>query len=337
MKLARALIVALVAVATFPAGSLQAADLPDSRDPPFLKRFAGSEIVGYDVKRFEEYELQTSTAKKFNLDAHKRVYTEPALKVEGALTRIWYEAAGDTSSTELARNYAEELKAQGFVILYDSAKDPAVKDWTNFLVPFNNDNRRTNRSYYVFYAASTPKMYTISAKLTRPQGDVYVSVITVQWDRDDRDFRAKRGAYASVDVIEAQAMKQNMVTVSADEMSRAIASAGRVALYGIFFDTDKAEVLPKSKGALDEIAKLMTKERGLKLRVVGHTDSVGGMEQNLTLSKKRADAVVTALTKEHGIEARRLSAHGVASLAPAATNATEDGRAKNRRVELVPW
>jgi OOP family OmpA-OmpF porin len=104
-----------------------------------------------------------------------------------------------------------------------------------------------------------------------------------------------------------------------------------------FFDTNKADILPKSKGALDEIAKLLTKERGLKLRVVGHTDSVGGMEQNLTLSKKRADAVVTALTKEHGIEARRLSAHGVASLAPAATNATEDGRAKNRRVELVPW
>src|SRR4051812_35516624 len=101
-------------------------------------------------------------------------------------------------------------------------------------------------------------------------------------------------------------LQQNMVTVSADDMSRAISSAGRVALYGIFFDTDKADILPKSKGALDEIAKLLTKERGLKLRVVGHTDSVGGMEQNLTLSKKRADAVVTALTKEHGIEARRL-------------------------------
>jgi OOP family OmpA-OmpF porin len=204
-------------------------------------------------------------------------------------------------------------------------------------VTFDSDHRRTLRSYYTFRNADTANLHTISAKLTRSQGDVYVSVITVQWDKEDRDFHARRGAYAPVDVVEAQAMKQSMVTVSADEMSRAISSAGRVALYGIFFDTDKADILPKSKGALDEIAKLLTKERGLKLRVVGHTDSVGGMEQNLTLSKKRADAVMTALTKEPGIEARRLSAHGVASLAPAATNATEDGRAKNRRVELVPW
>ncbi|MEO7425142.1 MAG: OmpA family protein [Fibrobacteria bacterium] len=335
IKLARTLI--LVFVAIFSSLSLQAADLPDSRDPQFLKRFGGSEIVGYDVKRFEEYELQTSTFKKMNLATHRREYIQPALKVEGALTRIWYEAAGSTSSTELARNYVEELKAQGFDILYDSGKDPAAKDWSNFCVPFDDDNRRTSRSYYVFLSAGTNNLHTISAKLTRPQGDVYVSVITVQWDKDDATFHAKRGAYAAVDIIEVQAMKQNMVAVSADEMSRAIASAGRVALYGIFFDTDKAEILPKSKGALDEIAKLLTKERGLKLRVVGHTDGVGGMEQNLTLSKKRADAVVAALTKEHGIDVHRLSAHGVASLAPTATNAIEEGRAKNRRVELVPW
>jgi OOP family OmpA-OmpF porin len=335
MKLALALIVILVA--SFPTGSLKAADLPDSRDPPLLKRFGGAEIVGYDAKRFEAYELQTSTFTNLNLQTGKREYARPALKVEGALTRIWYEAAGDTSSTELARNYLEELKAKGFDIIYDSAKDPDVKGWSLFLVTFDNDNRRTSRSYYVFRNAETTNLHTISAKLTRPQGDVYVSVITVRWDSDASMYHARRGAYASVDVIEAQAMKQNMVTVSADEMSRAIASAGRVALYGIFFDTDKAEILPKSKGALDEIARLLTKERGLKLRVVGHTDAVGGMEQNLTLSKRRADAVVNALTKEHGIEARRLSAHGVASLAPAATNATEDGRAKNRRVELVPW
>jgi OOP family OmpA-OmpF porin len=335
MKLARALIVALVA--TFPSWTLLAADLPDSRDPPFLKRFAGSEIVGYDVKRFDEYELQTSTFKNYNIETRKREYTRPALKVEGALTRIWYEAAGDTSSTELARNYVGELKAKGFDILYDSGKDPAAKGWSLFTSPFDNDNRRTNRSYYVFRGADTANLHTISAKLARPQGDVYVSVIAVQWDKDASMYHAKRGVYASVDIIEAQAMKQNMVAVSADEMSRAIASAGRVALYGIFFDTDKAEILPKSKGALDEIAKLLTKERGLKLRVVGHTDGVGGMESNLSLSKRRADAVVAALTKEHGIDAHRLSAHGVASLAPAATNVTEDGRAKNRRVELVPW
>jgi len=70
--------------------------------------------------------------------------------------------------------------------------------------------------------------------------------------------------------------------------------------------------------------------------VVGHTDNVGSYETNLSLSKRRADAVVAALNTEYGINAGRLTANGVASLAPVAVNTTDEGRAKNRRVELVP-
>jgi len=131
-------------------------------------------------------------------------------------------------------------------------------------------------------------------------------------------------------------MVQDMVVVSSDEMSKAIAATGRVALYGILFDFNKADLKPESKPALAEIAKLLTQEPGLKLHVVGHTDNVGGFEFNLGLSKRRADAVVAALTREYGIAASRLTPNGVASLAPVAVNTTEEGRAKNRRVELVP-
>jgi len=119
-------------------------------------------------------------------------------------------------------------------------------------------------------------------------------------------------------------------------MSNALASSGRVALYGIYFDTNKAEIKAESKPALDEIAKLLQKEAKLRLHVVGHTDNVGGYDANLLLSKRRAEAVVSALVKNYGIAATRLTANGVAYLAPVAVNTTEEGRAKNRRVELVP-
>ena len=313
-----------------------ATDMPGAKDHPMLKRFGGSEIVGYEVKRFEEYELQTSTFMRYNLETKRREFAEAPLKIEGGLTRIWYEAAGDASATELMRNYQNELKAKGFELLYDSSQDPAARSWTNFLAPFGSAGIKTNRSNYVFLAADGNSIRVSSAKLERTEGNVYVYLTAIEWGKDDTTYKAKRGAYIAVDVIESRPMTQNMVVVTADEMSKAIASSGRVALYGIFFDSNKADIKLESKPALEEIANLIKKDAGLKLHVVGHTDNVGGYEFNLSLSKRRADAVVAMLTKEYGVAANRLMPNGVAYLAPVAVNTTEEGRAKNRRVELVP-
>jgi len=326
----------LAAGLSFPGAVASAADLPGAKDHPLLKRFAGSEIVGYDLKRFDQFQLQTSTFQKYDLGAKRREFVKPPLTLEGAHTQIWYESAGATSSTELVRNYQNELRAKGFQILYDSTKDPQATKWTNFLAPFSNSNLNTNRGYYIFYAAEKQGIRVSSAKLTRPEGDVYVYLTAVEWGQDDRIYKARKGAYIAVDVIELQPMTQNMVTVTADEMAKAIGSSGHVALYGIFFDTNKFDIKPESKNALEQIAALLKKEPGLKLHVVGHTDNVGGYDANLTLSRHRAEAVVAALTKSHGIAATRLTANGVAYLAPVAVNSTEEGRAKNRRVELVP-
>lgn len=315
---------------------LSAADLPGSKDNPLLKRFAGSEIVGYQVKGFDEYELQTSTFIRYNLETRKREFAKPPLKPEGRLTRIWYEAAGDTGSLEVYRNYLNELRSKGFVILYESRKDPAATKWTNYLAPFSNIKLQTSRSNYIFYAAGKEDICVASAKKKRPEGDVYVYLTVVEWAKDDPVYKARRGAYAALDIVETRPMEQKMVTVSADEMSQSIASTGRVSLYGIYFDTNRSEIKPASKPALVEIAKLLKKQSALNLHVVGHTDNVGGYAFNMALSKRRADAVVGALQNEYGIPASRLTANGVAYLAPVASNTTEAGRAKNRRVELVP-
>jgi OOP family OmpA-OmpF porin len=309
-------------------------DLPGAKDNPLLKRFAGSTIVGYDFKRFDEYLVPTGTYKSYDTTSRKRSWTSTT-PVEGALTRLWYESAGDTSTAELIRNYQNEVQAAGGVTLYDSGRDDNFKSRSCFLCPYSWNEIKTSRSTYTFSAADAATARLASFKVPRPQGDLYV-VEAVQWAKDSKDYKAVKGAYAAVDIIEVGAMKQNMVTVSAGDMSKAIAATGRVALYGILFDTAKADIKPDSKPALDEIAKLLKAEPALKLRVVGHTDNQGALESNIALSKRRAEAVNAALVGQYAIAASRLGAFGVADLAPVASNAAEDGRAKNRRVELVP-
>ena len=135
-------------------------------------------------------------------------------------------------------------------------------------------------------------------------------------------------------IVEEKAMEQYAVA-DADALAKEINLTGKVAIYGIFFDTDKAVVKPDSKPALQEIAKLLKKKTGLKIYVVGHTDNEGKLNYNMTLSQKRAEAVVQVLIKQYGISASRLKAHGVGPLVPASTNRSKDGRKVNRRVELV--
>lgn len=106
-------------------------------------------------------------------------------------------------------------------------------------------------------------------------------------------------------------------------------------IYGIYFDTDKADVKPESEQALGEIARLLEKRPGLKLYVVGHTDSVGSLDYNRDLSVRRARAVVKVLTGKYGVAASRPRGEGVGPLAPVLANTSNGGRAKNRRVELV--
>ncbi len=135
-------------------------------------------------------------------------------------------------------------------------------------------------------------------------------------------------------IVQKQAMAQDIIADAA-AMASDINATGHVAVYGIYFDSGKSVVKPESAQAIAEIAKLLNGQPGLKLYVVGHTDNQGTVEGNIRLSQDRADAVLKALTGEHGIAAARLRAHGCGQFAPVAANDAEAGRAKNRRVELV--
>jgi len=138
----------------------------------------------------------------------------------------------------------------------------------------------------------------------------------------------------SLDIIEKGAMQQE-VTVDASAMASSIADTGSVAIYGINFDTARSDIKPESEPVITEIAKLLSNNPALKVGIVGHTDMIGDATSNMKLSQARAQSVINELVSKHSISAARLVAFGAGPWAPVASNKSDDGRAKNRRVELV--
>jgi len=145
---------------------------------------------------------------------------------------------------------------------------------------------------------------------------------------------ARTGGEYELEIIEKNAMTQEVVA-DAKSLARDISSTGHASVYGIYFDFNSAKIKPESEKAIKEIAKLLKGNLSLKLYVVGHTDNVGEISYNMKLSMSRAEAVMNELITKYKVSADRLKAYGVASLAPVASNKTEEGRTKNRRVELV--
>jgi outer membrane protein OmpA-like peptidoglycan-associated protein len=162
------------------------------------------------------------------------------------------------------------------------------------------------------------------------RGDRYVSVLTVNLPTFSPPL-----VDTLVEIAESNSFDVKTVTVDADAMANGIRSSGHIALYGIYFDFDKSVPKPESGEALAQIAKLLRTDPGLRVLVVGHTDNHGGYDYNMTLSDRRAQAIVAALEQQYRIDGARLRAAGDGMTAPVASNDTEAGRALNRRVELV--
>lgn len=162
----------------------------------------------------------------------------------------------------------------------------------------------------------------LNAKIEKNKGVTYISVEAFN-DGDDYTLL----------IVENKPMEDE-ITVDAAALNKGISETGKIAVYGIYFDSGKSVIKPESKPTIDEIVKMLEQNPKLKIFVVGHTDSDGSVESNMKLSSDRAAAVVKALT-ENGIQAARLKSSGVGPYCPVESNHTEEGKAKNRRVELV--
>ena len=309
--------------------ALRAADAPTrdaaGRDHPLLKRYDGSVIVEYSQKAFEEYKiiLGKSLNPSSSESNGKRVEKEQA--VEGKLTRITYFAPKGRAPLEVFRNYENELKTLGAETLFSGSGAEGLGYMFGLLPQYENLDGQL-----FGYSGANARYGAYKV------GDNYVVIYAVAFDYGATHHEIEKGQVAvQVDVIESKPMEEKMVAVDASEMDKQIATNGKVALYGIYFDFNKADVKPESEAALAEIGKLLKTRPALAVLVVGHTDAAGSFESNRTLSQRRADAIVSALVAKHGIDRKRLFPVGVSFASPVATNTTEEGRAKNRRVELV--
>jgi outer membrane protein OmpA-like peptidoglycan-associated protein len=340
---------AAVADATIPS-----TDLAGARDLPWLQRYEGSLIVAYTQVAYDEYTVvlgplqRTPDPDDRDERNNRRHVFQASETLEGARTRIIYLVPAGRSPLEVVRNYQQTLEADGAAQRFackgvecggdarrasgggGGEQSLAMKLWPA--------SRVTEPELGNAYCAQTIRIADQRFATFALADDAGVVQVHAWIGEDSSACRAFGGrTFVVVDVLERKAREQRMVTVDAGAMKRAIDGGGRVALYGITFDLDSAAIRPDSEPTLSEIAALLGGDPALRLRIVGHTDDQGALDYNLRLSQSRADAVRSALVQRHDIAADRLSAHGVAFLAPLASNVDEDGRAKNRRVELLPW
>jgi OOP family OmpA-OmpF porin len=311
-------------------------DVLGSADPSVLKRFTGATLIGY---KLDNWDAATFPVTPVIDTAVQDKPFKNLVTVEGKRTRAIYLAPEGKSPLEVYRNHEQALNAAGFKkkfsceancngVYFAMTKMEVDKGivWSKGHIPNKSGG-----------------MYAPSDALTFEDGRLWVGTLNQsgleRWVllyvskavNDNTNY-----SQAFVQVVEPKAMQTGQVQVlDAQALKGGLQAEGKMALYGLYFDTGKSEVKPESRPQLEEMAKLLRGQPALQVFIVGHTDNQGVLDANLSLSQQRAQAVVDALVRDHKIDAKRLVARGVANLSPLATNESTEGRSRNRRVELV--
>lgn len=346
----------------------RADDPAGASDHPYISRYAGSSIIGYDHRAFERFELPTGPQQR---DASDRIVLADALTIEGRHTRIIYSAPADRSSLEVFSNYQGALADEGFETLFACAgKECGERALLATHILYAPDRRLRTLGPVTEFAFSYPlQPYYLSARLTRPEGDIYVSLYIAR-ENFEAFPETRNHTLILLDVIEPASLEDRIwsdgdtvatdtdvteIVIGSDAMPEAIVPStmpplvvpdtdgieqalrenGRVAIYSLEFASGSADLLESSQDVIAAIGDVLDRNPDFGIFVVGHTDNEGSLPSNLALSLQRAEAVVQALVDREFIEPDRLLAEGVGMLAPVASNDTAVGRAFNRRVELV--
>ncbi len=306
-----------------------AQDVAGSKDPSGMKRYEGSELIGYRAPKFDEYLLPLGVPTSMAPPVYAK-----SKQIEGLVSYYTYLAPEGRTPTELFRNYKQEFQRLGIQTIYE--KNAGQAGW--FGPTLDKVAEDSDLSQILAYDEADERIMVGKSKDANPS--YYLVFVTAYRDGvipERLQSKVQKGrALAQLVVVTPEQMEKKMAFVNADDMKQALHESGKVALYGVYFDTDKDVVKSESQPTLEEIAKLLKGEPSLRLHVVGHTDNQGKLEYNLDLSRRRAASVVRELAKM-GIAANRLDSFGCGLYSPVAPNGTEDGRAKNRRVELVEW
>ncbi|GBU18252.1 MULTISPECIES: OmpA family protein [Methylobacterium] len=331
------------------AGAIPPGDAPGARDAAVLPRYADGILLESKAAAFDEIALPNAALERRGdkVDAHNNdIYLPPApLTVEGRVTRMSYLLPEGRSALEVVRGYQQVVKEGGGSVLYECSRDECGGSAVNSARSGGSKTGLLHMLYpydmvagpwteCVLQEGRSGQRYTL-LDLGKGAGKAAVLV----WNVGDVSAGSNCHAWvgrlvALVVTVEMAVREQRMETVKAAAVAQGLDRDGRVALYSILFDTAKAEIKPESQPQLTELAGYLKGAPGVRALIVGHTDNQGALDYNIDLSRRRADAVVKALAAQ-GVQAGRLVPQGVGMASPLATNETDDGRAKNRRVELV--
>ncbi|MEM6624275.1 MAG: OmpA family protein [Pseudomonadota bacterium] len=281
---------------------------------------AGAERTAHRHRDFDTYALPTGVY------GYRTVTTEP---VSGDIKWQAFRLADPTASTDaIMENYRERLAELGFEPVFACRNETCGGfDFRFHVTILPAPHMLMDVQDFAQHSAwrREPEAYA-SVLVSRVQETVYVQTVAIE----------PAEAPEIVTLAPPVEVYTQVLTLPVDERAllAKLNEDGHVAVEGLAFQQGGAELSPESDEALALLARLLTRDADLAVVIVGHSDNEGGLEVNLTLSEQRASAVKDALI-DLGVPEGQLEARGVAFLAPLTSNATEDGRARNRRVELV--
>lgn len=277
------------------APALAQIDPSEFKEHPVVKHYPGALIDSHEEKAFDAVDMVVGYTATPRPNVSRK-------EVEGRVYKTFYIHQGDVSALQVMRNYEAALKAGGFttVVTGKVAALPSMED------------------------ARDGSLFGAFTLMQGGQPALYVNIL----------IDPNVGEPVSrVVIVEPQPMQQ-VYAVDVSSLYASLTAEGRVAVYGINFETNRSAIAPESETVLAQVRDLLGAHPELKLRIEGHTDNVGAPAANRTLSEQRAAAVKAWLVR-NGVDGARLTAEGLGDTRPTAPNDTDDGRARNRRVELV--
>ncbi|MFO7575252.1 MAG: OmpA family protein [Bacteroidales bacterium] len=244
--------------------------------------------------------------------------------IDGKIRRQFCQMPEGISAYEVIKNYEKAIQSKGGTIIYLSQEVKRYKlengEWYHYMrdgfAKARKEKTKIVHGHFISYLANK---YVVG-KIATTEHDILISVA------------AADGYYELVTVI---AEPMDMDNVSLTVMNEGIAEKGKIAIYDIYFDMGKSEVKNESDNALSIIASYLNDNPDKKFLIVGHTDNTGDFNANVSLSNARANAVIEKLVSTFGINKAQVIPYGVGSASPQMSNATDEGKARNRRVELV--
>ncbi|MEM6583184.1 MAG: OmpA family protein [Pseudomonadota bacterium] len=291
----------------------QRPDRQGSQDYPLVSRFQGFAIDKYEEIQFDRYALPLGPA------IDRQTFGE-ALNLEGAITKIHYAFPQPPipSLYQLYKSYEGVFQADDVEVLFSCFEDECGERDKD-LVRSAADQRVLLNGFMAFGDHAYQ-----AVKMNAGGQDIYVALYLKQ-ERDNVAYE--------LHFIEVESMSTENITLA--DIQEGMTSTGKQAFYGLYFDTGESTLKDSSETELQLLADYLGDNTDTEYFIVGHTDNDGSYQSNLTLSFARAQSVVKALQDQYGLDVSKLTPIGIGPVSPVAANLTQDGKAQNRRVELV--